>query len=572
MTDSAQQRGSDTVNMTLVHERLLAVADDIGHILIRGAFSSNIKERRDCSTGIFDVHGRLVAQADHMPIHIGSLLWGVRAVLQRYGVGGIADGDAFVMNDPYLAGGTHLPDISVITPVFIDGTLKFFVGNIAHHADVGGPSPGSVSGTSPNIFHEGIRLPPIRIARGGVADEDVIDLIAHNTREPLERQVDLKTQVGANLRGTALLAAVVDDYGLPTVERAIDNIIAYTKRRVGAVIGSLPDGSYSATRYLDDDGGGSEPVALCVTAMVDGTHLVLDFQGSGPEARGAVNLSASSLEATVAYCLKALFDPGVPSNSGLVDAVEIRLPEASIVNPRSPAAVAARAVTSNRLAGAVFAAISQALPPERRTASSNDSTSLIVMAGQDPARGGSYVYPESIGGGAGASATTDGMDAVHVHTVNSTNLPVEMLESAYPLLCTTYALVPDSGGAGRQRGGLGIQREIQALSDNTALTIRSDGHLHPALGAEGGASGNVTRIVHVNIAGEEMELGSKSQHVLRKGERVRVETLGGGGFGDPQERSLASLRADLLDDKVTLKTAEKDYDPGRVAAALQVRD
>ncbi|MEM8665741.1 MAG: hydantoinase B/oxoprolinase family protein, partial [Pseudomonadota bacterium] len=542
------------------------------HILIRGAFSSNIKERRDCSTGIFDAAGRLVAQADHMPIHIGSLLWGVRAVLERYGVGEIADGDAFVMNDPYLAGGTHLPDISVITPVFVDGELRFFVGNIAHHADVGGPAPGSVSGTSPNIFHEGIRLPPIRIARGGVADEDVIDLIAHNTREPLERQVDLKTQVGANLRGAALLRAVVDDYDLATVERAIEDIIAYTRRRISTVLGSLPDGTYTAVRHLDDDGGGAGPVPLCVAATVDGTHLTLDFAGSGPEARGAVNLSASSLEATVAYCLKALLDPGVPANSGLVDAVEIRLPGASIVNPRSPAAVAARAVTSNRLAGAIFEAISQALPTAQRMASSNDSTSLIVMAGADPDRGGSYVYPESIGGGAGAAASLDGMDAVHVHTVNSTNLPVEMLESAYPLRCTSYALVPDSGGSGRRRGGLGIQREVEALVDGTTLTVRSDGHLNPAPGAEGGGAGSVTRVTHIDTQGAETELGSKSQKLLNAGERVRVETLGGGGFGAPQDRPLAALRADLLDGELTRAVAESAYGSDREAAALQVRD
>ena len=222
-----QRAAINPITLSIINERLLAVAEDIGHILIRGAFSSNIKERRDCSTAVFDAQGLLVAQADHMPIHIGSLLWGVRALIERHGPDGFAEGEAFVMNDPYLAGGTHLPDISVITPIFVESELRFFVGNIAHHADVGGPTPGSVSGSSPTIFSEGIRLPPIRIARGGIADEDVIALIAHNTREPMERTLDLKTQIGANARGGALLKAVVQDHEVDTVMQACVALIEY---------------------------------------------------------------------------------------------------------------------------------------------------------------------------------------------------------------------------------------------------------------------------------------------------------------------------------------------------------
>lgn len=569
---SDRKTGLETITMTLVHERLLAVAGDIGHILIRGAFSSNIKERRDCSTGVFDADGRLIAQADHMPIHIGSLLWGVRALLARYDLADIRDGDAFVMNDPYLAGGTHLPDISVITPVFVDGTLRFFVGNIAHHADVGGPVAGSVSGTSPTIFWEGIRLPPIRIARGGVADDDVIDLIAHNTREPEERRLDLRAQIGANRRGAALLRAAVADHGEAQIGRAIDGIIAYSARRIRAILASLPDGVYRAERHLDDDGAGSEPVPLAVAAEISGDRLSLDFTGSGPQAGGAVNLSPSSLEATVAYCVKAMLDPGVPANSGLLDAVEITAPEVSIVNPRPPAAVAARAVTSNRLAGAIFAALCQALPEDRRMASSNDSTSLIVLAGPDPARGTSYVYPESMGGGGGARYAEDGMDAVHVHTVNSTNLPIEVLENEYPLRCEEYALAADSGGAGQRRGGLGIVREIRALADGTALTVRSDGHVFPAPGAEGGSPGSTTRIRLIAADGSKAELGSKTSLTLNAGDRVRIETLGGGGFGPPALRPPDQIAADILDGKVTREAADRDYGPDRVAAALQPRD
>lgn len=561
--------GQRLIAMSIIHERLKAVAEDIGHLLIRGAFSSNIKERRDCSTAIFDMSGRLVAQADHMPIHIGSLLWGTRALLERYHLDVIADGDAFVMNDPYLAGGTHLPDISVITPVFIDGVPRYFVGNIAHHADVGGPEPGSVSGASPNIFWEGIRLPPIRIARAGVPDEDVIGVIAHNTREPMERILDLRNQVGANQRGAALMQALIADHGAIEVASAVEGIIAHAGALVRAAVTALPDGEWRATRYLDDDGAGSEPVPLVCSVRVSGCNLTLDFTGSGATAKGAVNLSPSSLEATVCYAIKALLGPTIPSNSGLINAIQIVVPTDSVVNPDPPAAVAARAVTSNRLAGAIFEALGQALPDGQRMSASNDSTSLIVLAGHDPARGTTYVYPESTGGGAGAFADQDGADAVHVHTVNSTNLPVEVLETEYPILCTEYALVPDSGGAGRQRGGLGIARELRALVDGTALTVRSDGHLFGAPGALGGLAGSTTHISHVT--GETTtDLPSKCSRTLAAGDHLRIETLGGGGFGSVSERDDKAIAADILDGKVTRAAAERDYGAERVAACLSL--
>ncbi len=561
-SDGERVDGHAMIRMGVIHERLLAVAEDVGLLLIRGAFSSNIKERRDCSTAIFDARGRLIAQADHMPIHIGSLLWGVRAVLERYPLSEIADGDAFVMNDPYLAGGTHLPDISVLTPVFAEGRLTHFVGNIAHHADVGGAVAGSVSGQSPNIFHEGIRLPPIRIARGGLPDRDVIDLISANTRAPMERQLDLTTQVGANVRGVDLLRGVIAECGLSEVNAAGEAVLAHTAARIRAGLSRLADGRYSATRYLDDDGAGSEPVPLCVAAIIDAGRLTLDFTGSGPEAKGAVNLSASSLEATVAYCIKALIDPGVAANSGLLEAVEIVAPEGSILSPRAPAAVAARAVTSNRLAGAIFDALLPALPEERRMAASNDSTSLVVFSGAG------FVYPESIGGGAGAMADRDGMDAVHVHTVNSTNLPVEVLETAYPLRCTRYALVEGSGGAGMQTGGMGIAREIEALGDGTGMTLRSDGHKFPAPGAQGGGAGSVTRAVLTRAGGGTEELPSKSTREMARGDRLLIETLGGAGYGPPSQRQIEALGADLRDGRISEAEARDIYGEDAVASAL----
>jgi N-methylhydantoinase B len=566
--DETARRIADPVRMEVFSNRLLAIAEDMGSILIRSSFSSNIKERKDASTAVFDARGRLLAQADHIPIHLGAMIGAVEAILARYPLDAMAPGDAFVCNDPYLAGGSHLPDISIITPVHHDGVVRFFAGNIAHHADLGGRTPGSTSGTSRSIFEEGLRLPVIRIARAGVVDDDLVELIAHNTRDPEERILDLRTQVGTNVRGGAMLTALVDRMGWPAVEQAIEDILTYTQRRLANRIAALPDGAYRFERAMDDDGFPGPTVPIVCTARIAGETLTLDFAGSGPEARGAINLPDSALKASVYYCVKAVLDPGLMPNQGIIDAIAISAPEASIVNPRPPAAVAARAVTSNRLCGAVFGALFQALPPERAMASCNDSTSATSVSGFHPKRGATYVYPESMGGGAGAFADRDGMDAVHVHTVNSTNLPVEALELEYPLLLDEYALVPDSGGAGRHRGGLGMARQIRFLHDGTIFSARSDAHLVPAPGVAGGLASNTTRIRRNPGTPEEEELHSKASGlVMRAGETIRVETLGGGGFGPPAERSAEALAADLREGKVTREAALRDYGAELLAQA-----
>jgi N-methylhydantoinase B len=559
----------DAIQMEVFSNRLLAIAEDMGSILIRSSFSTNIKERRDCSTALFDASGRLIAQADHIPIHLGAMIGAVETILARYSLADMQPGDAFICNDPYLAGGSHLPDISIITPVHHDGVVRFFCGNIAHHADVGGKTPGSTSGTSRSIFEEGIRLPVIRIARAGAIDVDLLELIAHNTRDPEERILDLKTQIGSNARGAEMLLRLVDRMGWPTVERAIEDILTYTNRRLKNRIASLPDGEYRFERSLDDDGFEGPMVPIVCTARIAGDTLELDFAGSGPEARGAVNLPDSAIKASVYYCVKAVLDPGLMPNQGIIDPIRITAPEGTIVNPRPPAAVAARAVTSNRLCGAVFGALYQALPPEETMASCNDSTSATSVSGWHARRKATYVYPESMGGGAGAFADCDGQDAVHVHTVNSTNLPVEALELEYPLLLDEYCLVPDSGGAGRHRGGMGMARQIRIRDDGTIFSARSDAHLVPAPGLHGGRPSNVTRIIRNPGTPEAQELHSKASGlVMKAGETIRVETLGGGGWGPPSERPLALLAEDLRQGKVTSAAAERDYGVDMVRRAL----
>jgi N-methylhydantoinase B len=543
---------TDPIAMEVFSNRLLSITEDMGSTLIRSSFSTNIKERKDCSVGLFDAGGRLIAQAAHIPLHLGSLLGSVHAVLAHCDVAHMRDGDAFVLNDPYLAGGTHMPDIAIVTPVFIDGAVRAFAANVGHHSDVGGPVPGSISGRARSIFEEGLRLPVIRLVRGGELDEDLLALIAHNSRDPEERSLDLKVQVATNVRGVSLMRDLVRRMGLAAVTAVVDDLLAYTARRLRNRIRDMADGEAGFTAWLDDDGLGGDPVPIRATVAVRGDTLAVDFAGTAPETRGAFNVPESALRATVYYTVKTLLDPDLPPNSGLFDCVAIRAEPGTLVNPRFPAAVGARSITCNKIARALFGAFAQLLPADRAMASSHDSVPAIIFSGPRRTGDGSFVYLETIGGGMGARCDTDGMEAIHVHLTNTSNLPVEALENEYALLVDEYALVPDSGGAGRHRGGLGIARQIRATRDGVVFSVRSDGHMLGAPGLAGGMPGGTARLVRNIGTGSEETLSSKTASiVLAAGETVRIETGGGGGFGVPSERDPAALAADLRDGKVS---------------------
>ncbi len=554
------ERLTDPIAMEVFSNRLLSITEDMGNTLIRSSFSTNIKERKDCSVGLFDAGGRLIAQASHIPLHLGSLLGSVQAVLARYDVTQMRDGDAFVLNDPYLAGGTHMPDISIVTPVFIDGAVHAFAANVGHHSDVGGPVPGSISGRARSIFEEGLRLPVIRLVRGGELDEDLLALISHNSRDPDERSLDLKVQIAANARGVRLTRELVGRMGLAAVTEAVDDLLAYTARRLRNRIRDMADGEASFTAYLDDDGLGGDPVPIRATVIVQGDRLVVDFAGTGPEARGALNVVESALRATVYYAVKTLLDPNLLPNSGMFAAVDIRAEPGTLVNPRFPAAVGARSITCNKIARALFGAFALLLPPERAMASSHDIVPAIIFSGPRRGGDGTFVYLETIGGGMGARSDADGMEAIHVHLTNTSNLPAEALENEYSLLVDEYALVPDSGGAGRHRGGLGIARQIRATCDGIVFSVRSDGHVLGAPGLAGGKPGGTARLLRNAGTNREEELSSKTASiVLAEGETIRLATPGGGGFGDPSERDPAALAADLRAGKVSPARAREDY-------------
>lgn len=569
LSDSAP--AFDPIAVEVFTNRLLAITESMASNMMRASFSPQIKERRDFSVGIFDHCGRLIAQGTHIPVHLGSLLGAVEAVRARYTEAEIRDGDVYVCNDPYAAGGTHLPDISIITPVFLDGTLVAFAANIGHHSDIGGATPGSTSAKARSIYEEGLRIPIMRVARDHAVEEDVIALIALNSRLPEERSLDLRVQVATNAHGSTSLCALIQRMGgTSAFRKSVDDVLTYSHRRLQHRVNGLAAGRHSFTTWLDDDGtgkGGRLPVKA--TLFVEHSKLVVDMEGTGPESKGALNVAESALRATVYYCVKTMLDPDLMANSGMGEAIEIRAPQGSIVNPSSPAACGARTITCQRIAGAIIGAFRTLVSRDRLIASSNDTLSTITFAGTRSDGNSFYLCGETLGGGAGARDTSDGMDAVHVHITNSRNLPTEVLENEFPLHVECYGLVEDSGGVGRHRGGMGIVREVRALQDNTIVSSRSDSHLQGAEGFEGGGEGGRGKLTR-NAGTQQAEvLPSKiTRLVLNKNETIRIETPGGAGFGKPEARPAADLAVDIRDGLISMAAARNNYGDDLVEMAL----
>ncbi len=563
-----EKREINAIAMEVFSNRMLSITESMAIQMMRSSFSTQIKERRDFSVGIFDARGNMIAQGTHIPLHLGSLLGATEALLERYDIADMVEGDAFICNDPYLAGGTHLPDIAVITPIFINGRIMAFAANIGHHSDIGGSVPGSISAKSRSVFEEGLRIPIIRIVRGGVLDQDLLNLISNNSRLSEERRLDIQVQIAVNNRGADETRTLFERMGLDQAQSAIDDVLFYTAERLRRRIEGLPVGTFSFTTWLDDDGSGSEPLPLVATVSPRGDTLHVDFEGTGPQAQGALNVPRNALRATVYYCIKALLDPELMANSGMFEPLVISAPKGSIANPNFPAACGARSITCQKLAGAVFGAFRDMLPVERLVASSNDLLPTIAFSAAK-AGGGLYHYGETIGGGSGARHDDDGMDAIHVHVTNSLNLPVEALENEFPFLCDEYSLVVDSGGAGRQRGGLGIARQIRALHDGTIVSVRSDSYIHGAEGINGGGTGGLSALMRNFGTDREESLPLKVSYlVIGAGESIRIHTPGGGGFGPPTERASAEIVRDLRDGIVTVAAAERDYGADRIKALL----
>lgn len=539
----------DPVRIEVFGNRLLAITDEMGANLIRSSFSTNIKERKDCSVAIFSGEGRLVAQASHIPVHLGSLHGGVLAVLRDYRREDIRPGDMFTCNDPYTTEGTHTSDISIIAPVFDgDGNLAFFVANLAHHTDIGGPVPGTGTPTNTSIFHEGIRLPAVRYVRGGEIDESMERVIALNSRDPEERVRDLGAQVQTNKLGQRRLGELLAKFGPTEIEAAVEDLIAYSRARLEKRLAVLSSEPQVGEAWIDHGGTGGDKMKILVRVWTANGLLHFDFTGTSEEAKGAVNVPMSALRATCAYCIKVMLDPQLPANEGLLDRMVITAPEGCLVNPRYPAAVASRNSTCQRVARAILLAMGRMPELKDVLAPSADMNAAMVLSGPKMFEPGEFVYLETIGGGGGAYPDHDGMHAVQMHMTNTSNLPVEAMEIEYPLIVRTYALAEKSGGGGAYRGGAGIVREVEAGVDGIRVSARSDGMLTVAPGLHGGEAGGPAQIALLRRdAPPEIQNGALVSVSLRAGDAARLVTPGGGGFGHPEDRPAALVAQDARD-------------------------
>ncbi len=544
---------TDRITLEVIGSALLSIAEEMGEALIKASYSSNIKERQDCSTAVFNLAGEVVAQAEHIPMHLGSLIMIVQEVLARYPVRDLRPGDVFIGNDPYTGGSTHLPDITVASPVFHAGEPVGFVANIAHHADGSGRETRS-------IWDEGLRIPPIRVVEGGALREDLMELLLLNFRLPQQRRGDFRAQFAANRIGAERLAELFGRYGRPTCLAAMDELLAYGERKIRAALRGIPDGVYAFEDWMDDDGVGGPPVPIRVRITIAGEQITLDFAGTGPQVPGDINVVYLALVATVYYALKALLDPSIPANGGFYRAIRVQAPEGSIVNARPPAPVAWRTQTCQRIADVVFGALAPALPAAVIGAT-NGANSAWVFSGVDRA-GQYYVYLETIGGGSGARATKDGLDGVQVHITNTSNLPVECLEMEYPLLVEEYALVEDSGGSGRFRGGLGLRRTIRLLGRQATFLGTLDRERFAPWGVFGGRDGGRGGLVLNAGRPDQRGLGSKVAGLsLQEDDTVTIVTPGAGGYGPPGERAPAALERDLREGMVSPEVARTVYRP-----------
>lgn len=509
----------------------VSVAEEMGVTLCRTAFSPNIKERLDYSCAVYDAAGQTIAQGDHMPVHLGAMPLSVRAAIDH---GPMDPGDIVVLNDPFR-GGTHLPDITLVSAVYLaphEVAPSYYVANRAHHSDVGGMTPGSMP-LAREVYQEGLIIPPVKLARRGEIVPDVMALILANVRTPEEREGDLTAQIAANTVGENRLREIVRKYGADTVTGYAAALQDYTERVVRATIRTIPSGSYSFEDHLDDDGFGRERIAIRVRIEIGEDSAVVDFTGSDPQASGGVNANfAMTLSATL-YAFRCLVQHDVLYNAGVSRPVRVIAPEGSIVNARRPAAVAAGNVeTSQRITDVVLGALAKAVP-DRIPAASQGTMNNVTLGGTDPRTGQPFAYYETVGGGMGGRPGLAGISGVHTHMSNTRNTPVEALEHYLPVRIQRYGLRQGSGGRGAFSGGDGIIREYEMLTD-TAVTVLSERRLSRPYGVAGGEPGAPGR--NTVIRGDVSEVtGGKVSLNLRAGEKLRIESPGGGGYGAPDD-------------------------------------
>lgn len=544
----------DTILIEVISSALASVVEEMSETLVKAAFSPNIKERRDCTASLFDAEGQAIAQDEGgSPLHLGSLMGIVAAIRERHAENAICDGDVFIGNDPYTGGGSHLPDIVLASPIFVDGELTAWAATLAHHADFGDRGHA-------HIFQEAIRIPPVHLVSKGVLQEELLQLILLNCQIPSERLADLNAQRAAIRTAVDRYLEICGRYGPATMKAVGQELLDYTERRTRAAISAFPDGHYTFVDHFDCPELEGE-LELPITVTVAGDEITFDFTGAPPQVRASVNVVWTGLYAACYYTLKTLIDPDIPPNAGLYRPVTIVAPLGSILNCEEPAAVNGRSETCQRVVDLIQGALASALP-ERVTAAANGANTGVHFSGWDPIRKRNFVYLETIGGGSGARFNKDGLDGVQVHMTNTSNLPVESLESEYPLTVESYELIDNSGGVGEYRGGLGIRRTVRAEANDVHFWLDTSRQMSRPWGLFGGGPGESARCV-LSPGAQPVVHGYT---VLQPGDSASIETAGAGGYGDPSKRDPELVRQDLGAGKISAATAAS-YDAGRASTS-----
>jgi len=538
--------GADPVSIEVCRHALIGVAEEMGTIMKRAAFSTMIKERDDRSCAIFTPDLQLVAQAEHLPIHLALLISTVPAAMGALGPKGLAPGDISIHNDPYV-GGSHLPDFTTIMPIHDEsGVLLGYSAVIAHMTDVGGAAPGGLGGNAKEIFDEGIRLPPVRLYRGGELNEDVLTFIRSNVRLPETMAGDILAQAAANLAAQRGVRRVARRFGPDVLLGYMREIVDYTERRTRQEISRLPDGRFEFEDYVDDDGNSDEPVLVRAAVTISGDRLTVDFTGSSPQRAGPVNAAFAVVQSAVFYVLRCLIDPTIPTSSGCLRPITVIAPEGSVVNASYPAPVGGGSLeTAQRVVDVLLGALAKAVP-ERVTAAGMGSHNSIAIGGVHPDSGRPFVVVENLSGGWGARATRDGLSTTRVNLMNTPNNPVEVFEQDVPLRVERIEIREGSAGAGRMRGGFGVVQAYTMLSD-ARVSILSDRHRFRPWGLFGGEPGQPSQHFAIEPDGTRKPLPSKVTTVIPAGHRLLGMTAGGGGYGPCSERAPEAGRADRED-------------------------
>jgi N-methylhydantoinase B len=556
----------DPVRQEVIRNALVTAAEEMSLTIWRTSRSTVVREILDFSTAVFDAQGRNVAQSARIPVHLNSMSDCLRHILdhaiplERW-----EDGDVVVTNDPY-SGGQHLPDIQTFRPVFVDGQRVAIVGTLCHHVDVGGGAAGSYYAGATEIFQEGIRIPPLFLARKGVLNDGVFEMLLHNIRQPDETRGDLQAQIAALGVGARAVSRIAAKYGTASLGAAMAQIQAGSERMVRAALAALPDGESRFEELVDDDGQSDTPIRLCLRVVKQGDGILLDFTGSSPQVPGPVNNTPAMTCSAVYYALLAALGGDIPANSGCYSPVSVILPEGSVVNARFPAPVAGRMVVNHRIATAVFGALAHFMPG--RIPAAYYAISYVYALSTQKPDGKRQVYFDIEVGGWGGHAGGDGASALSCGLHNNTNAPIEMVETRYPVTFTRYGLIPDSGGAGAHRGGLGLVREWRLEAETGSLSTNFERFRIPPYGLEGGQPGSLSRTTLHRADGTAESLRSKVSGIpLRKGDVVTIETSGGGGHGNPADRPAHALAADLAEGFVTPEGATRDYGAQQEQAA-----